>query len=292
MFWTVCGYHRRLPPTLGGPTRVRPLTMIRTALLAALLCLNLAAAAAPTPSVFLEELTWTEVRDAVKAGKTTVIVPIWGTEQSGPHIALGKHNVRARFLSARIAAALGDTLVAPVLAYVPEGSTNPPTEHMRFPGTISIPESTFEEILVGAARSLRRHGFREIVFLGDHGGYQRAMKRAAAALSREWAGSGARVHAIEEYYNAMSAEYAKALAARGFDDQEIGTHAGLADTSLMLAIDPSLVRTDRLRGSNSRDEGVSGDAERSSTDLGKIGVDLVVRRSVEAIRAARSAPYP
>lgn len=262
--------------------------MPRAALLALLLCLlpAIARSAAPLPSVFLEELTWTEVRDAVKAGKTTIIVPIGGTEQSGPHIALGKHNFRVHFMAGRVAAALGDALVAPVLAYVPEGSTNPATEHMRFPGTISIPESTFEEILVGTGRSLRRHGFKEIVFIGDHGGYQKAMKRAAVVLNREWAGSPVRAHAIEEYYTAISTEYAKALAARGFDDDEIGTHAGLADTSLTLAIDPSLVRMDRLRGSNTKEEGVSGDPERSSTDLGKIGVDLVVRRTAEAIRAA------
>ena len=260
------------------------------ALLALLFCLLPAAAwPAPLPSVFLEELTWTEVRDAIKGGKTTLIVPVGGTEQSGPHIALGKHNARVHFLAGRIAAALGDALVAPVLAYVPEGSTSPATEHMRFPGTISIPESTFEEILIATGKSMRRHGFREIVFIGDHGGYQKVMKRAAAVLNRDWAGSPARAHAIEEYYTAMSSEYAKALGARGFDDDEIGTHAGLADTSLTLAIEPSLVRTERLRGSNTREEGVSGDPERSSTDLGKIGVDLVVKRATEAIRAARSA---
>ena len=54
-------------------------------------------------SVFLEDLTWTEVRDATKAGRTTIIVPIGGTEQSGPHLALGKHNVRARLLAGSIA---------------------------------------------------------------------------------------------------------------------------------------------------------------------------------------------
>lgn len=262
--------------------------MPRAALLALLLCLLPAATAAALPSLFLEELTWTEVRDALKAGKTTLIVPIGGTEQSGPHIALGKHNARVHFMAGRVAAALGDALVAPVLAYVPEGATNPATEHMRFPGTISIPESTFEEILLGTGRSMRHHGFKEIVFIGDHGGYQRAMKRAAAILNREWAGTSVHAHAIEEYYTAMSVEYDKALAARGFAEEEIGSHAGLADTSLTLAIDPALVRTERLRGSNSREEGVSGDPERSSTDLGKIGVDLVVKRTTDAIRAARS----
>ena len=80
------------------------------------------AALAQAPgTVFLEDLTWTELRDQIGAGKTTIIVPIGGVEQSGPDMALGKHDVRVRALSQKIALALGNALVAPVIAYVPEG---------------------------------------------------------------------------------------------------------------------------------------------------------------------------
>src|SRR3954466_590172 len=161
----------------------------RRCLAAALLAVGCcqAAAAQPAKSVFLDELTWTEVRDAIAAGKTTVIVPVGGTEQSGPHMVLGKHNVRARVLAGRIAATLGNALVAPVIAYVPEGSIDPPAGHMRFAGTISIPSSTFITLLESAGRSFRAAGFRDIVFLGDHGGYQRDERTAAEHLNREWA---------------------------------------------------------------------------------------------------------
>src|SRR6185437_8326776 len=90
-------------------------------------------------TVQLEDLTWTELRDEIAAGKTTIIVPIGGTEQSGPYVALGKHNARVQVLATRIAEGLGNALVAPVIAYVPEGSYAPPTSHMRFPGTITVP---------------------------------------------------------------------------------------------------------------------------------------------------------
>ena len=93
-------------------------------------------------SVFLEELTWTEVRDAVQAGKTTVIVPTGGTEQNGPHMILGKHNIIVKFTAGEIAKQLGNALVAPVVAYVPEGPIDPPARHMLFPGTITLPRST------------------------------------------------------------------------------------------------------------------------------------------------------
>jgi creatinine amidohydrolase len=259
---------------------------------AALLALVLSAAstlAYPQKSVFLEDLTWTEVRDAILAGKTTIIVPIGGTEQSGPHMALGKHNARARHLAERIAAALGNALVAPVVAYVPEGTSSPPTGHMRFPGTITVPERAFEEILESAARGFQLHGFKDIVFLSDHGGYQKTVKKAAASLNREWAKRPARAHVIDEYYRAADVEFAKLLESKGFTSAEIGTHGGAADTSLTLAIDPNLVRIERMKAPNiGRADGVYGDPRRSSAELGKLGIDLIVEKSVAAIRKATS----
>ena len=238
-------------------------------------------------SVYLEDLTWTEVRDATKAGRTTIIVPIGGTEQSGPYIALGKHNVRVRVLAGRIAEALGNALVAPVVAYVPEGSISPPTEHMRFPGTITIPESAFEQTLESAGRGFRLHGFHDIVFIGDHGGYQKSMKKAADTLNREWAATSIRAHAIPEFYRAASVDFPAAMRAKGFTATETGIHAGAADTSLALAIDPGLVRVDRMKAPHmGKADGVEGDARRSSAELGREGLDLIVARSVDSIRKA------
>lgn len=244
------------------------------------------ASAQASPSVFVEELTWTELAAAVKAGMTTIIVPIGGTEQNGPHMTLGKHNVRVRLLAERIARELGNALVAPVVAYVPEGGLTRPTAHMRFPGTITVPEATFEKLLEAAAKSFRLAGFRDVVLLGDHGGYQANDRAVAARLNREWSGSPARVHAIDEYYRAVDVDYPKALKARGIGDAEIGTHAGLADTSLALAVDPRLVRSERLPATAADAEGVHGDPRRASAALGQVGVELIVARSVAAIRSA------
>jgi creatinine amidohydrolase len=245
-----------------------------------------AAAAHASDTVFLEELTWTELRDQIRAGKTTVIVPIGGTEQNGSHMALGKHNLRVRYLSGKIARALGNALVAPVIAYVPEGGLAPPTGHMRFPGTITVPEEAFDKILEYAARSFKLAGFRDIVFLGDHGSYQKDEKMVADRLNKEWAAQPARVHGVEEYYRASEAEFGRLLTSKGYREEEVGTHAGLADTSLTLAVDPHLVRTDRLQPG----DGAKGDPTRSSAELGQLGVDLIVTRTVDAIRKATSHP--
>jgi len=252
-----------------------------------LIALSPAVSAAPR-SPFLEDLTWTEVRDALQAGTTTVIIPVGGTEQSGPHMALGKHNARVKALAGRIADALGDTLVAPVVAYVPEGAIAPPAGHMRFPGTISIPDSAFKSLLDATGRSLKQAGFTHIVLIGDHGDYQGLLRDVAAQLNREWAKTPVRAYFIEDYYRVTQTAYVQALRAKGLSDAEIGSHAGVADTSLLLAVDPDLVRTDRLGSAqNNAANGVLGDPRASTAALGQIGVDLIVAQTVAAIRKAR-----
>ena len=246
-------------------------------------------ASGQTPgSVFLDDLTWTELRKQIADGKTTIIVPIGGTEQNGPHMALGKHNVRVKVLSEKIARSLGNALVAPVIAYVPEGSIAPATAHMRFPGTISIPAATFEQVLESAARSFKVHGFRDIVFLGDHGGYQRSEKAVADRLDREWRTTPVRVHALAEYYQVAETDFPRKLLDRGYAEAEIGTHAGLADTSLTLAVDPRVVRADQLSSKPDAAAGVHGDPRRATAELGQLGVDIIVAQTVAAINLATS----
>ena len=273
------------------PAMPLPIRVFFIALLALAGVAAFAQAAAPGTSVYLEDLTWTELRDQLKAGSTTVIVPIGGTEQNGPAMVLGKHNVRAKVLAGKIATGLGHAIVAPVIAYVPEGAVNPPTAHMKFPGTITVPDAAFETTLEYAARSFRQHGFRNIVFIGDHGGYQKNMVRVAAKLSREWAATPVRVHALEAYYNVLDNEYRQALKKKGMKDAEIGTHAGALDTSLALAVDPQLVRVERLHSSSlGTAEGVYGDPRPSSAEAGQLGVDLIVGHSIEAIRRLLAHP--
>ena len=232
-------------------------------------------------SVFLEDLTSPELAERIRAGGTTVIVPIGGTEQNGAHMALGKHNVRVKLLSERIARSLGNATVAPVIAYVPEGTVNPPTGHMRYPGSITVPPEVYRATIESAARSLKLAGFRDIVLLGDSGDYQRDNVTVAAKLNKEWSASPARVHPIGEYYRAATSGFFDSLRKQGFSDADIGPHAGLADTSLMLAVDPKLVRTDRLQKS----EGVSGDPARANAQLGQRAADVIVLQTVAAIRA-------
>ena len=273
-------------PNGRAPSLATPLLRVAACCVAAL-CLLSPAQAAPAKSNEIEALTWTELRDRVASGSTTILIPIGGTEQNGPHMVLGKHNVRVRILAGEIAQKLGNALVAPVLAYVPEGSIHPPAAHMRFSGTLSIPDATFEAVLEATARSFKQHGFRDVVFLGDHGSYQKSEERVAAKLNKEWAKDKAcRVHALLEYYRVTQTAFVASLRSAGYRDYEIGTHAGLADTSLALAVDKSLVRSDALAATAKMDkrDGVYGDPHRATAELGQLGVQQIVQTSVAAIQ--------
>ena len=249
-------------------------------------------AGAATTSVFLEDLTTSQVAAAVQQGTTTIIIPVGGTEQSGPHLTLGKHNVRVRVLAGRVAQQLGHTLVAPVLAYVPEGRIDPPTEHMRFAGTISISEQAFKAVLEGATRSFWQHGLRDVVLVGDHGGYQGALKALATSLQAAGARTGNRVVFVDAYYQATQTVYVDSLKAHGLSNSQIGQHAGSADTSLQMALAPATVFPEFFEQAarEGRKGGTAGDPRASSAALGQAGVDAVVRDTVAAIRKFVSSP--
>ena len=152
-------------------------------------------------TVFIEEMTWMEVRDAIEASKTTAIVATGGVEQNGPYVASGKHNFVLEATTEAIARRLGDALVAPIVKFVPEGRIDPPSGHMRYHATISVRQETFQALLTDVISSLAQHGFTDIVLIGDSGGNRQGMEAVTETLNRSWMGSPARVHYIPEYYS-------------------------------------------------------------------------------------------
>jgi creatinine amidohydrolase len=237
--------------------------------------------------VFMENLTWMELRDQIAQGSTTVIVPIGGTEQNGPYMALGKHNARVSFLAKLIAEKLGHCLVAPTVAYVPEGEIDPPTQHMKFPGTLTISDAIFISMLKDTGRSLRHAGFKTIVLIGDHGGYQSDLTNVADSLNKEWAGKAKAIGLIQ-YYALSRGPYSAFLRSSGFTDQDIGIHASGSDTSLELATAPDMVRSDKLGDQKlaTPANGVYGASPAKATAaLGQKGVDLIVDGTVSAIQS-------
>ncbi|HKO67103.1 MAG TPA: creatininase family protein [Burkholderiaceae bacterium] len=253
--------------------------------LCTVLCLlaSSAIAAEGPNSVFVEELTWTEVRDAINAGKTTIIFPTGGTEQNGPHMVLGKHNFIVKHAAEQIARRLGNALVAPVLAYVPEGNIDPPSGHMRYPGTISLPDEVFMKVTEYAARSFKANGFKDIVLIGDSGENQKGLQSVANSLNKQWLQTGVRVHFVPDYYK--ESPFREWLQGQGEKRDDIGGHAGIVDTSQLMVVNQNGIRTDKLAPGGDRNvTGVSGNPVRASVAYGKKGLEMKIDAAVVQIR--------
>jgi len=236
-------------------------------------------------SVWLEELTWMEVRDALAAGKTTVIIATGGIEQNGPYLALGKHNYVLQGACEGIARSLGNALCAPLVKFVPEGDIDVPSGHMRYPGTISLTEATFEAMLSDIASSLKQHGFTDVVLIGDSGGNQTGMANVAKALNARW--PDARAHYIAEYYR-----YADVFAwmkdELGIEEPiNEGIHDDYVITSIMLANDPTTVRYEqRVAAGKASINGLSLVPAEHTAEVGRKLLGFRVAQTVKAIRAS------
>ncbi len=234
-------------------------------------------------TVFIDELTWEETRDAINAGKTTVIIPTGGTEKNGYHMVLGKHNYLVAHSANLMARRLGNTLVAPPIQYVPEG--NPDRVP---PGAISLPSPAYEQLLDAAARSLKAHGFTHILFIGDSGGNQAGMTAVATTLTEEWKAENIRVLSLTDYYETGREHYrAWMLAQFGYTDAIVGSHAGISDTSQMLHVRPEGIRKELLKPwGGATDSGVSGDPTKATADIGRLGIEFKVNAAIAQYRAA------
>ena len=271
---------------------VRTLTITAGAALVALASPTSAQLPTPKPpdTVFLEQLTWDELALLIKNGKTTAIIGTAGTEQKGPHMAIGEHKYATEYCAEQIARALGNAIVAPVVTYVPEGSWERPTGHMSKAGSITLPEERFRTLLELIARSLRGSGFKEIILIGDSGGNQQGMNAVATKLNAEWKGTGVRLHFIGDYYTKAHAMQQNWLAdsAKIIARDSIGGHANIMDTSELLYIQPRLVKTDRYAIANQAN-GVSGSPAKSSREIGKKLLDIKIGLALDQIRKSLAA---
>ena len=239
---------------------------------------------APLNSVWIEELTWIEIRDAMAAGKTTAIVPTGGIEQNGPYVALGKHNYVLDGACEGIARELGDALCTPIIKLVPEGGFEPKTSHMRYPGTLTVRDETFQMMLEDVGHSLYVHGFEHIIYIGDSGGNQSGMAAAAASLNERW--GEIRAHHIAGYY-----DNAGVMARMNELGVEEGPSDGYHDTywltAMQMTVDPSTVRYDeRVAAGKATINGVSIAPMDETVALGQQLMEWRNDKTVQLIREA------
>ena len=206
-------------------------------------------------TIWIEEMTWIEIRDALAEGKRTALVPTGGIEQNGPYVAMGQHNYVLEGMCERLARMLGDALCAPIIKLVPEGGINPPTGHMRYSGTLSVRQETFEAMLEDVGRSLHQHGFEWIVFIGDSGGNQTGMQNAANLLNEEWGTEKALF--IPEFYDNAGVQLHMEETFGIFEESE-GWHDNYWLSAMQAAVDPETVRyEERVQSGRASINGVS-----------------------------------
>jgi creatinine amidohydrolase/Fe(II)-dependent formamide hydrolase-like protein len=238
-------------------------------------------------TVWLEEMTWMDVRDALKAGKRTIIVPTGGIEPNGPWLALGKHNYILRVNCDAIARRLGDALCAPVIPLVPEGGIEPKSGHMTTVGTISLREDTFQAMLTDVVESFKAHGFQNIVLIGDSGGNARGMQAVAERLNTEWQGTPLVIHAREYYDYASVLRYLNELGVKKENQPRDGLHDDPAITLNMMVADPASVRWEqRVRANRATIDGVSIADREKALATGRRIVEMRANVTVNAIRKA------
>lgn len=237
-------------------------------------------------ALFIDEMTWMEVRDALKAGKDTVLVAAGGIEQNGPYVVTGKHNVVLRATTQAIARKLGNALIAPIVGFVPEGDFDPPTDHMKYPGTIGVTEVTFRRLLTDVCRSLRTHGFRNILLIGDHGLDQEGLEQVATDLTAAWAGGKTRVRYIPDYYDGEG-DVAQWLAGQGIKEVDEGLHDEFMMEAQMMVVDPATVRMkERIAAGRFRINGVDLAPAEKTIEWGRRIVEYRAEKTVAAIRKA------
>ena len=252
---------------------------------------NCADAPNPLPAsntVWIEEMTWMDVRDSLKAGHTTAIIATGGMEPNGPWLVTGKHNYVLRTNCEAIARKLGNALCAPIVEYVPEGRIEPPSGHMRSPGTISLREETFQSLLTDIAHSLKVHGFKNIIMIGDSGGNQNGQKAVADKLTAQFAGS-ALVATIPGYYTAPpgTPNVLRQLGVTKDGMPDDGLHDSPGITLNMLLTDPNSVRWEaRVKAKKATINGVDISNLNRSREWARAIVDARATRTVELIKQA------
>jgi creatinine amidohydrolase/Fe(II)-dependent formamide hydrolase-like protein len=235
-------------------------------------------------SVWIEDLTMLEVRDLLKAGKTTALVLTGGIEENGPYLTTGKHNNVLKAQGESIARALGNALVVPIVTLEPGNPARPNLS----PGTVVLSQATFRAVLTDIATSLRSQGFTDVVMLGDSGGNLKGMQEVATTLNAEWKGQGY-VHFIPEYYNYADVEK--------FEEEQLGIHESIEGyhddyyiSSIIATVDTDGIRMpERRKAGNFVINGVPLDPIEKTIENGRKIVQFRTEVTVAAIKKSMAA---
>ena len=236
--------------------------------------------------VWIDRMTFMEVRDAIATGKTTVIIPTGSIEQNGPYSVNGKSEFIIGSDAEQIAKRLGNALVAPVVWMAPGLNPDASGDALPWPGDIPVRAETYRAIISDIATALKQVGFTDIITIGDNGGNERPLAEVAAELNSKWAGERARVHHVAEHYAQHNVIDAM-LPDWGITIESEGIHDSYRVTATLMAIDPEYVRLDeRIAAGKTSINGQSIVPMINTIEHGRRMQEIKTLATVEAIRKA------
>ncbi len=171
----------------------------------------------------LERISWWQARQLFQDAKVALI-PVGSTEQHGPHLSLGTDFLTAQALAQAVAQDL-NIICTPV---IPVGVSE---HHRQFWGTLWVSPETFRRYMKEIAQSLASHGVRRIVFVNGHGGNNASLQEICRELRAENIFAIVWAWWLDPEVQKLTDELFRSR----------GTHAGAIETSIVLALDPSLV---------------------------------------------------
>jgi creatinine amidohydrolase len=241
-------------------------------------------------SVWIEELTYLEVRDAIKAGRTTALVFAGSIEQNGPYLPNGKHLYSIRLAAEAIARKLGNALIAPI---VPLEAGNPDNPYMNW-GSLYLSPETFQAVLRDVATSLKSQGFTHVMLMGDSGGDAAGLRAVAAELAPKWAGTSAAIHHIPEFYNWGTPGGVRQFVQDSGIPEKLnsdGIHDEYAITAVLMLADPQHVRLEqRVAAGKATINGVNILPKEKTIEMGRKIIEFRADHTVAAIRKAVGQP--
>jgi creatinine amidohydrolase len=246
------------------------------------------------PLVEFGMMTWPEVREALKAGKTTALVYTGGTEQRGPQNVNGGHTLMGQAIAKAIALRLGNALFLPVLPYTPNSAS------AALPGTIGLTPEILGMVLERISEEAIKTGFRNVVLMGDHGGGQgtgagNVYAATAKKLDDKYGPQGIHEVYCDRVYAPAQDDFNKIMLEKGMQPN---SHAGLPDTAEMLYLgDGAWSRPDLYpisfsppappagtpRDPNRPNNGIQGDARMADRKWGKLQFDMKIDYAVKQI---------
>lgn len=187
----------------------------------------------------LERMSHDEIKAALDAGTTTIVLPVGAIEQHGYHCPMGMDSIVAELIGRRLAEKLS-CFYAPVQKY---GMS---MNHRNFPGSMALSPTTLSIVVKELVVGLARHGFREIIVLNSHGGNTAALgvgtREAKDVLDGEVLIMNGRVSA------ALRNSFSEIIGVKpgSMDPREFSGHGSVMEIALARHYDPALVKRDRI----------------------------------------------